>query len=154
MQIPLTLTSPIAMVHYILYNGLIHVLTCCIAVSERSVCLLLAQEVAVAEHTEYEDNDQGLHPSVMIVNGLALEEDQYVLESPILMKQAYILYVQTEISIRYSSTRPSSNHWSVVETPGALKSPATPNCYVDRYPGSFHARGYKGEVQGCTKGRA
>lgn len=47
-----------------------------LVVSERSVRLQLAQEVAATEQAEYEDSSQGEHPTVVIVNGLAVEEDQ------------------------------------------------------------------------------
>lgn len=60
-----------------------------LVISERSVRLLLAQEVAETDQAGYEHNDQGLHPSVMIVNGLALEEDQYVIKSSMLTKNTH-----------------------------------------------------------------
>lgn len=47
-----------------------------LAISERAVRLQLAQDVAAAEETEYTDLDNGLHPTVMIINGLTLEDDQ------------------------------------------------------------------------------
>lgn len=45
-------------------------------ISERAVHLQLAQDVAAMDYAEYKDLDDGLHPTVMIVNGLALEDDQ------------------------------------------------------------------------------